>query len=298
MKYLTAGDCQREEKPAFDLAAAMLADKALAAAWERGQLLRKLKDFGEGNATKAEMEHELELPAGAIDELFAKDAEAYEAFKNVRLATAATIRRQVVKQIKSGEMKPTSLKAAEGILRGEAAPRAVDLDQMTIALMQEIFGISRQCVYDWTVEKGMPRNSNGTFSLRAVIRWFKDYMQAQAAGKPTAKNTFQDEKTRRLKMENDRFLGNLLDRGSVLSGWAMRYKQIGQTLYRRVGDLASTLEGQKSETILAKLTEMVEQALSQLIETPTELKLPTAAEAVFVELMRVIGEEVKRIEKL
>lgn len=297
-KYLTAADCQGGEKLAFDLAAQMTRKKTLAQAWERGQLLRKLADFGAGNATKTEMEHELELAPGAIDELFSKDSEAAEAFNNARIATITSVRKQIVEQVQGGKLTPTALKQLETMLRREVAARGVDWEHITTEMMQDLFGVTRQCIYDWFTEKGLPRNSDKTYNLRAVIRWFKDYMIGQAAGKPAAKNTFQDEKTRRLKMENDRFLGNLLDRGSVLSGWAMRYKQLGQTLQRRIGDLASTLEGQKSETILAKLTEMVEQAMGQLIETPTELKLPAAAETVFGELLRVIGDEVKRMENL
>ena len=289
MRYITMAECEQTEGLKFELGSLLKKKKAIATAWERGQLLRKLAEFGEGNASISQVETDLDLRPGGLEALFATDAEAAEAFNNTRIATIAFIQKSIVEKVRGGQITVTALRQIETMLRREVAKKSADFEHIPLDTMVDLTGVSRQTIHAWWSKNGMPKNSDGTYNIKQFLPWFEKFTIEKIRPAAAKDNTYQNEKVRRMRAENEEYLGNLLPRDSVLAGWVARYRQLITTLDRQAGELPLLLAGQTAEKMSPVLAEVFASIRKNLCEMPAELKLPASAAAKFAEVLKIIS---------
>lgn len=49
------------------------------------------------------------------------------------------------------------------------------VDSFSMQQLAEFFGVTRQTVHDWVVNRGCPRGGDGTFDLKNVLRWYRGF---------------------------------------------------------------------------------------------------------------------------
>ena len=66
--------------------------------------------------------------------------------------------------------------------RSDAIARMRDaLESLPLTLVCEVMGVARQIVYEW-VEKGAPRNEDGSFNLAEFVKWRLDELLNRSYG--------------------------------------------------------------------------------------------------------------------
>ncbi len=260
-------------------------------AWQRGRLLRNLKDLSAHAATIGEAESELSMAAGQLTELLKSDLEVADIWNQARLATVRDIKRAVIKAAKKGQT--TALKNVERILRREIAKSGIDYRSVTLPEMVQITGKSRQAVHAWHAEYGLRRNSDGTFDLRVFIPWFEEFTlkKANRGSKAVDHDPFKAAKTERLEIELQRQKGRLLDRDMVMAGQLARQQLLVNALGQRAEQLATVCNGQPPEKIIQILNESFADIRRQQCQVPEQLRLPPAAEKQFAELLESLRPE-------
>ncbi|MCE5185098.1 MAG: hypothetical protein LLF76_03115 [Planctomycetaceae bacterium] len=307
IKYETMADCEAGEGLGVSINSLMQI-KCLKGAWERGQFLRKLGEAGKGNASLEEVEHDLRMADGTLEPLLEKDDEAREVFNSARFATIMKVRKAIVDLSEDKKLTPTTLRQLETFLRMQIVRKDVDFEKVPTAVMEDLFGVSRQTLIDWKKNRGMPFNADGSYNLRACLQqswrekedgtrekipcWFErmllDKIVAQpgkfSVGKQNDSEWLKNEKVRRQIAEMDRLLVPV---ERSLAGFLARAAAIDKFIAANGDNLYLNIAGLDEEAIKQKLAEYnegIRQASCSLPANYPEI-LPESVAADFVELM-------------
>jgi hypothetical protein len=171
LKHETLSACEAGEGLSFELAPVLGRYKTLAAAWERGQFLRKLKASASTTATLEQIEFDLGLAEGSLAPQLEKDAEAREMYNHARFATINKVQAGIVAAVEAGRLSPTSLKQLDTFLRMQIVTKDVDFDKVPTAVMEDLFGVTRQTLINWKKTRGLTGSLDGTtYDLRDWLR--------------------------------------------------------------------------------------------------------------------------------
>ena len=149
-------------------------------AWQRGRLLRKVKDLGATTVTVAQAGKELGMTGLAFRALLDNDEEVRGLWDQQRRRLRMAMTEAMVTLAREG--KPNAIRYVENFLRSERSHTGFDHQRVPISVMVEITGKSRQTLYAWTRRHGCPRNADATYSLAEFIRWHARWQQR----KPTS----------------------------------------------------------------------------------------------------------------
>ena len=232
-------------------------------AWERGTFLKNIAEFGGKNYTIAEAESELGLDAGQLDKIFLADFEASNTWNQARLKTLLAIKGKWLEMV--GMASPSALKQLEKLMRREIAHREVDFTRLTTNQMMEITGKTRQTLQVEWPEKGLSRNSDGTYNLAVFLRWFEEYLPMIRPA-PKSISQSQDEKARKYKLDNDERTGRLIERTKVITGLVAR----GQNI---LGIFQRTIDSQKDPFLKQSLEKIIEDIRREISKNIIEMKL-------------------------
>lgn len=269
------------------------AKKLSAKAKARRKLLEHLAGFGAGNASIAEVEHELGFEAGGLEKLFAADAEAAQAFNNARLKTIIKLRAAIVDKVEAGQVTPTTMRQIEAMLRKEVAKKSIDYHRIPLSDMVELTRVSRQTIANWVKDFGLHKNSDETYDLFHFIEWFEGFIKAKIAKEPGKFFTKGDDLDRvradKIRTELRRQAGDLLDRGEVMSGQLSRLNNFVEMLNRSASDLPLQIEHQSAERISEVLTEFFMKLRQQMAVVPDELRLEDDAAELYAKLLEMVA---------
>ena len=265
----------------------------LSAAWARGRLLKTIAQFARTAATITEAGESLSLPPGKFAEMLKTDPEVADAFHEARLQTIIKIKTAIVDRATDGNV--TAARQVETILRREIVHPAIDFGHLSTDQMVAITGRSRQTVHDWVSKHGLPRNADKTFSMPVFVKWFEGFVFRKAdIGKAPASanlNPFQAAKAQQMQLDLDRQLGNLLDRGMVISGLIARHQGLVNSLTRGVDDLAMVCFAQPQEKIAEILDSFFGDVRAAQCQVPDVLQLPAELAAMFNKLLTNLKPE-------
>ena len=289
----TGNFAEADERAGLDrpLARLLAKNKKLSAAWERGRFLRDLGELAATAVTINEAEGSLQLEAGTLKTMLADDREAADIWNSARLATTIEIKKALVAQAVSG--KPMAARQIENILRREIARPRADFHHLSIELMVELTGKTRQTVHSWYSKHGLPRNSDKTFDLTVFLNWFEEFT-LKKAGKSTAPQSVFDtnplaaKKAEKLTMEIAAQKGQLLPRSEVIAGLLARHQAMINAMARKAGPLAMSCHGQTTDKIAGMLEKFFDEVKRDQCQVPDEFGLPPEAMKKLIELMEMI----------
>jgi len=274
----------------------------LRAAYDRGRLLKKLVELAP-IATVTDAARQLknigfvQFKTGQdLRDFLDKDTEACELWDTADTNATIENRESLRKTADKGNTKAIQMmdtwfrdRKGEGTVSGQS------FDRVNINQMAELFGISRQTLYEWRTQRGLPVNVDGSFDLHSAINWFEDFTLKKAVRGNSAVNPlnpFQAVKTERekLKLEQDR--GELIECERVIA-WRCSILQNIVNAFNAITDLANRVFGQSREEIVARLEDFRDEVMAKVQHVPAELKLGPEAAKKLAELDELIKPGVK-----
>jgi hypothetical protein len=258
----------------------------LAAAWDRGQLLRNLEGCAAAIMTVTQAAKLLGFESGAkLRELLDTDAEVRDLWEQKRIGTVYQAKAALAEAAKEGNQ--AAIRAVEVFLRdeGEIPPAGrVDYTRLGTNQLAELFGCARQTVFEWYTKHGLARNTDGTFDLKTAIAWFEQYTLKKASkGKEilAQSDPLRAIRAQTLALELDRRRGQLLEREPVIAGQVARFKNLVDGLGKLTREVAPMLVNQTVERIKEIISSWAGTIIVAQRQIPDELELgPDAAEAL------------------
>ena len=198
-----------------DLAKLLETRPRLAAAWERGRLLRCVADVARHTYVIAERADKvLNLPPGTFGPIYRTDRVVRELWDRNRFALMLEAEKTLAARVHEGDAKAV---AAVQHLFGHRDTPATDFGRLTITELAEATDIDRRQIWRWVRDHGLPRNADQTFRLSTFIRWHGKWERDKVTGGAEAVglNPMQAEKARLYKMQADEAQGRLIARDTV-----------------------------------------------------------------------------------
>ena len=313
LKYETMAEAEIAKDLEFELGS-LMKFKTLKAAWERGQFLRKLAAAGKGNASLEEVEHDLQMADGTLEPILETDDEAREAFNNARFATVMKVRTVIVEMVENKKLTPTTLKQLETFLRMQVVRKDVDFDKVPTAVMEELFGVTRQTLIDWKKNRGMPFNADGSYNLKACLLqtwrekedggrqrvpcWFEKMLTDKIISQPGKFGTSAPDdadalRKTKLRMQIAEMEKRLIPADSSMAAILARAAAIDKYLAATGEGLHLKLSGRDPDKVKTEIESFIAGLRGASCRLPANYydQLPESIAADFTELMeRLAGE--------
>jgi hypothetical protein len=266
----------------------------LAAAWERGQLLRRVRDVASTTVVVPERaDRLLGLDKGTFERLYKADRIVRELWDRSRYEILVEIERALVVRVKEGDLRAVT--AVEHLFghRTEPAGSRCDWGRLTPTELETATGIKRAQWDRWTKENGCPRHADGTFALADVVDWLRRWERDKVTGAQMGVKQGGESALERLRrVQADELMGRLIDRemvGRLLKERAGRMVQIlGEA---RAQEWAQAHEGKTA----AQLRDLYLAAFRQVREIwgawPAEVPVPEAAKELIEQGLKLLVEE-------
>lgn len=258
----------------------------LADSWERGQLLRNIKVCAAAIMTVTQAAKLLGFERGRqLRELLDTDTETGDLWEQTRIHAVADAKMALAQAAKGGNQQ--AIKAIENFLydEGEGATANINYSQLTVNQMAELFGVTRQTIYDWYAKQGLARNTDGSINLKSAIEWYGNFAKRKVNGRLLPADKLRDLKAAEKQIDLAERRHQLLPREEVLTGILSRWQKIVGTFKYKARELATMVHGQTvdgSEDILNRFFEDLQR---EWLTVPEFLYLPEAAQEKFKALL-------------
>ena len=291
---LAAADCVlRKERPRLrrTLAEYIKKHQELVQSWERGQLLRNIRACAAAIMTVTQSAKLLGFKRGQeLRELLDTDSEICDLWEQTRIEAIVSAKRALAEAAKDGNQQ--AIKAIESFLYDEGEGRAANINysELTVNQMADLFGITRQTVYDWYTKHGLVRNADGSINLKSAIEWFGNFAKRKADGRLLPADTLRDLKAEEKKIDLAERRHRLLDREEVAAGLLGRWQNVVAAFKYKARELATMVHGQTvdgSEDILSRFFEDMQR---EWLSVPEFLYLDPASAEKLEELLVLLKD--------
>ncbi|MBN1491153.1 MAG: hypothetical protein JXA69_14665 [Phycisphaerae bacterium] len=205
--------------------------KKRAAAWARGQFLRKVAEIARETHWVAEaVDKHFGLGKGEFVQVLARDREVRELWESNRFALRVSLGKAIVARAEEGDAK--ALAAVEHLFGERPAAAAVDFERLTITQIEQATGISRTQFLRWSKGHHLPRNIDGTFALAKWVEWYGKWQRDKSGGgsESAGLNPMQAEKARLYRLQADEAEDRLIARTAVVEMVCARAARLVQLL--------------------------------------------------------------------
>jgi len=260
-------------------------------AWERGQLLRNLRACAAAIMTVTQSAKLLGFERGAkLRELLDTDSEVGDLWEQTRIEAVAAAKTALAEAAKSGNQQ--AIKAVESFLCDEGEGRAANINysQLTINQTAELFGVTRQTVYDWYTKHGLARNAEGGISLKEAIEWYGNFVKRKGNGRLLPADKLRDLKAEEKIIDLAERRHQLLDREEVIAGLLGRWGKIVGAFKYKGRELATMVHGQTVDGIEDILSRFFEDLQREWLTVPEFLYLDPAAAEKLEELLVLLKD--------
>ncbi len=277
-----------------DLAGLLKKSKRLAAVWERGQLLRRIKDVASTTVVVPERaDRLLGLAKGSFERLYAADRIIRELWDRERYAVLVEIERALVVRIKGGDLKAVT--AVEHLFghRTEPAGGAVDFGRLSPTQMETATGFPRQTIHRWAKENALPRQADGTYSLPDFLAWFAKWERAKiTGGERGVKQDGESALERMRRVQADKLEGLLVERSDIVRMFRERAARLVQLLGEATADQWSHAhEGKTAAQLKPDYLETFRKIRTLWEEFPAEVPMPPEARAKIEEGLALLMKD-------
>ena len=258
-------------------------------AWERGRLLRNIRNEARSGASIREAAAKLKFKNGQqLRDMIDEDAEVGDLWEQTTLELQFEIRSAVIEAAKEGNI--AALKAVDGLLKPERKVTGLDASHVTIKELTELTGKTRKTIHEWFTKCGLPRNQDKTFDLSVFIGWFEDYLLKRvtnSAAKPSivSADPLRTMRAEKMQVELAKHRNQLLDREEVAMGQIAWVQNIITFCDRGVHELAKLCSGQPREKIMEITKRFFRDLHNEAAKIPGELKLPGPKEKELTEFL-------------
>lgn len=253
-------------------------------AFGKGQFLRNLKSLASVVETVSEAARKLGLSSGAeLRELIDTDPEVGDLWNQTRLNTKIAAREALLGAAKDGNQ--AAIRVVENYLKDDAkVPAGPDMHHLSQKQVADLFDVDRITVRNWEIRDKLLRNSDGSYDLYAVLKWYKDYMARKSGAGAPAADTLRDMKAEQMKLDLAERKGQLLVREEVIAGLVARAQSMVSAFNYKRRELASMCHGQTVEGIEDILGRFFAELQRKQLELPDFLELPENAEKLLQQL--------------
>lgn len=239
--------------------------------------------------TLGEVDEVLDLRPGAFAKLFKTNKAIRETWTKARFTLRIETHKALAAKVKNGDPKAV---AAVKHLFGHPTDGAADRDftRLSLANLERATGIHQRQLYRWHRERGLPRNSDKTYSLPRFIAWHAQWEIGKLKStKAPATNPMQAEKARLYRLQADEAEGRLLPRDEVVRMLQDRATRLVQLLSeRRAEDWSIAHEGKTAAQLKgAYVAAFLE--IRKLYCTLEQIPLPAEARAAFDRAFKVLA---------
>jgi hypothetical protein len=289
-------ECATLEEAAERLGAGvgtLLKTRARSNAWERGRLLRRVREVAGTTYVVVEAADKLlKMGKGEFARLYARDAEVREVWDSERFGLLLATEQGFAARVQDGDLK--AIAAVEALFaprRPEAAE--VDFEHLSPSEMARATGLAHQQLNRWAKEHGLYRAADGTYSLPRFVAWVRQWevrkLGAQAAGRPVDGESAL-ERLRRL--QGDEIEGRVYQRTDVIAMLRTRAAWLTQLLSEaRAEQWAHEHEGQTAAQLKGAYITAFETLRRRWCDWPEELPLPPAAKQKIEEALTLLTQE-------
>jgi len=263
----------------------------LGRAWERGQLLRNIRACAAAIMTVSQAAKLLGFNRGAeLRELLDTDGEIRDIWEQTRIQAIAAAKQALAEAAKEGNQR--AIKAIEGFLYDEGEGRAVNINysQLSINQAADLFGVTRQTIYDWYTKNGLARNVDGSINLKGAIEWYGNFVKRRPDGRVLPADRLRDLKAEEKKIDLAQRRHQLLDREEVTAGLLGRWQKIVGAFKYKGRELATMLHGQTVDSSEDIINRFFEDMQREWLTVPEFLYLPAAAAEKFDEIMQLLKD--------
>jgi hypothetical protein len=311
---INCADAQRLGYESADIAAADIASKLnqnlfdylsrhpkMRAAYDRGRLLRQLA-ISAPNCLIYEAARQLkdlgfsQFQSGQdLRDFLDKDPEANELWESARVNGAIENRQSLRETANNGNVKAIELleKWSADRQRETGEVAGENFGKVTTNQMAELFGVTRQTIYDWKTQRGLQSNIDDTYDLHTALLWFEDYVQKKVVrgnNAVSSLNPFQAVKTKREELKLQEDIGELIPRTIVIGTWQAQMQNVVNA-FNGITDLANRIFSQEREEIVQRLEDFRDEIFTKIQHVPAELKLTAEAENKLQELFELLKPE-------
>ena len=272
LKYETMAACEEAEGLTFSIAKQA---KTYRAAWDRGQLLQKIKVLAAAPLDKEDVARGLDMSLEELVELGNSDPEVYEVFTNTRCAAMVSYAMAFGEDAKS---KPTAAKHVLQLMKREVLKKSTDFSRVTTGEMVKLTGKTRQVLNEqWVKKHDCPKNADGTYDLFKFIPWYHEFAVEKMNRQPgkfvgKAADPVKVERARKLRMDADEQAGLLWGREEVLCGLVCRGGMVKSFVDRKRSDLATLCANLPADKIDQQLELFFEGLLKIVATVPSDIR--------------------------
>lgn len=262
----------------------------LQAAWDRGQFLRNLQALAGVVSTVSEAAHKLNLPSSEVlRDMLDSDSEVSDIWKQTRLNTIIEAREALLAAAREGNH--VAIRAVENYLQEEKHPGApegrADTARMRQIELVDLFGVTKITINDWINKQGMPRNSDKTYNLADVIRWYSGFVKRKEGGKILPADRLRDLKAEEKQLDLAARQHQLLEREEVIAGLIGRWQNIIGAFRYKQRELAGLVHSQTIDNIENILGRFFEDLQREWLTVPEFLYLSEEAGKKLTECMEL-----------
>jgi len=249
-------------------------------AWDRGRLLRNLRDFARTGTSISAAAKKLKYNNGQqLREIIDGDSELSDLWEQTNLELHFEIRSAIIEEAKQGNLK--ALKTVDGLLSQDEEIKSVDFSHVSVQELADLTCKSRKTIYEW-FGKGLPRNEDKTVDLSIFLTWYENYL-IQRNGKgikdfSSSTDPLRSIRAEKLRVELNKHRNQLLDRDEVIMGQIAWVQNILDFCKKGVESLARMCVSQPREKIIEILKVFFSDLHGESSKVPHELKLPEEKE--------------------
>ena len=263
-------------------------DRKLAAAWQRGQFLRNLRNLASVPVTMDEAARRLNLAnADELRTILDNDIEAANLWLQIRQDAFLRIKLALVKTALDGNQ--AAIRAVENLLHTEASLKnGFGINSVRISEICSLTGRTRTLVYKWVRNHGLSVSEDKTVELSVFFPWFENYLQTIHPKVDSQQiQRLHQMKAERIEVALKRQRHELLPREDVMTAILGRHQVLINAVRQKAPHIASLCHGQKLERIIKIITDSLTDICWQLCEPPCELYLPEAAAKGFRKVLEI-----------
>ncbi|MBW2673914.1 MAG: hypothetical protein JRD89_10955, partial [Deltaproteobacteria bacterium] len=218
---------------------------------------------------------------------------ARQIWDEARFAYVIELKQLIKAAVKRGDVTTVVMSRLENLFRSELegrTPSGPSLERCPIDVTAKLLCISRQTLHKYHREKGLARNTDGTYNLLAVVPWYVNWIEnkAMTGGPLTVADLQRHERGLEIRQRRLERQGFLVDSREVVKGLLAREQAAMDAQHHKAEDLARKLEGQAFAARVEVIHTWCDRQRAERLRLPEQVTLVAGAREKLEELLALL----------